>query len=146
MSSSNFRILGRLRWILNTSKSIYICTVKRSRVIAFALLGAFILSSVGLYGVSYYKLDNGKVHIELADTTIQFNPLCQGNAKEFRGSSSLSLQQELPAVQKYFVGRFTQSQTVIRKVRNLQFVTYCQHTLSYKADLEYFISFRSLII
>lgn len=146
MSSSSFRKRGRLRWILNTSKSIYLYTVKRSRVIAFALLGAFILSSVGLYGVSYYKLDNGKVHIELADTALQFNPLSQDNSKEFRGSSSLSLQQEFPAIQKYFTLGFTQSQTVTRKVRNLQFTTYQKYTLSYKADLEYFISFRSLII
>lgn len=120
--------------------------MKRSRIIAFALLGAFILSSVGLYGVSYYKLDNGQVQIELADTTLQFNPLSQDNSKEFRGSSSLSLQQEFSPVQKYLTLEFAQSQTAIKKVRDFQFLTYQHHTLSYKADLEYFISFRSLII
>lgn len=131
---------------MNVFKTVYICIVKRSRIIAFALLGAFILSSVGLYGISHYKLDNGKVQIELADTTIQFNPLCQDNSKEFRGSSSLSLHQEFPPVHKYITLSFAQSQTVIRKVRDFQFLTYQQHTLSYKADAEYFISFRSLII
>lgn len=130
---------------LKTFKTIYICNVKRNRIISLALLAVFILSSVGLYGASYVKLEDGKAKIELADSTLQWNAEHQDNSKEFRGSSSISLNDEILAVQ-YIALCYTQYQFVSRKVRNHQFLSYQQYTLSSKADVEYYLSFRSLII